>query len=309
VYTEGGLVYTLLEVSEGEVLVRLKTSDGTYNGVEASFTAGQSALIRGNSDFSEFVVGEENEIILILNYEILPENAVDRLIEIIKVIDDNVIVGEIEAQKPVLEEADNADIIITDNTDNGDDNTVSANESENEADTAEADSDSDNDSDTAVAAQHTHKSGDWVITEQATCAKTGIRQKTCTECGEILNTETIPMTEHKAGDWTLQRAPGCTLVGNEAQLCIYCNKVLNSRDIPMVNHTYSNGSCIYCGASDPSYSAGNGSAGSSDQSSYVSDTTPATPAAPACTHNWVEDVDPTTGSITGQHCTLCGATY
>ena len=57
---EDGLVYTLLEVFEGNVQVDLKTEAGAYNGVSEIFGPGESALIRGNSDFSEFVLEEES---------------------------------------------------------------------------------------------------------------------------------------------------------------------------------------------------------------------------------------------------------
>lgn len=74
-----GLTYTLLEVQEGIVLVRLKTIDGTYNGVEREFKISQSALIRGNNEFSEFVVGDDGEVERILDYDNLPKDSVERL--------------------------------------------------------------------------------------------------------------------------------------------------------------------------------------------------------------------------------------
>ena len=88
-----GLIYTLTEVTTGEVLVRLKTTDGSYNGVEKLFTPGQSALIRGNSEFSEFVSSglldandienTDDEDALELAYESLPEDGMERLIALL----------------------------------------------------------------------------------------------------------------------------------------------------------------------------------------------------------------------------------
>ena len=95
---EDGLWYTLLEVIDGTVEVALKTEDGTYNGVVEKFGEGQAAMIRGNSDFSEFIVGEENEVVLIFDYKMLPEGAVSRVVEILTYLEDNVIVGDVEAQ-------------------------------------------------------------------------------------------------------------------------------------------------------------------------------------------------------------------
>ncbi len=89
-----GLIYTLTEVTTGEVLVRLKTTDGSYNGVEKLFTPGQSALIRGNSEFSEFVSSgllDANDIentgdddALELAYGSLPEDGMERLIALLE---------------------------------------------------------------------------------------------------------------------------------------------------------------------------------------------------------------------------------
>ena len=95
---EDGLWYTLLEVINGTVEVALKTEDGTYNGIVAQFGEGQAAMVRGNSEFSEFIVGEENEEILIFDYKQLPENAVPRVEMIISFLKDNMIVGDIEEQ-------------------------------------------------------------------------------------------------------------------------------------------------------------------------------------------------------------------
>ena len=89
-----GLIYTLTEITTGEVLVRLKTTDGSYNGVEKLFTPGQSALIRGNSEFSEFVSSgllDANDIentddddALELAYGSLPQDGMERLIALLE---------------------------------------------------------------------------------------------------------------------------------------------------------------------------------------------------------------------------------
>ena len=85
VYTgDDGYTYTLLEVESGIVLAQLKTLTGDYNGVEKEFFAGQSALIRGGDDFSEFVLSEDNAEVWLLDYKSLPSEAVPRLIELLK---------------------------------------------------------------------------------------------------------------------------------------------------------------------------------------------------------------------------------
>jgi hypothetical protein len=94
-----GLIYTLVEVESGQVLVRLKTTDGSYNGIEKLFMPGESALIRGNSDFSEFVTSElldamnikggDEEGALQLAYDNLPEDGLERLIALLENMDEN----------------------------------------------------------------------------------------------------------------------------------------------------------------------------------------------------------------------------
>ncbi len=81
------------------MLVRLKTTDGSYNGIEKLFMPGESALIRGNSDFSEFVTSElidamnikggDEEGALQLAYDNLPEDGLERLIALLESIDES----------------------------------------------------------------------------------------------------------------------------------------------------------------------------------------------------------------------------
>lgn len=58
VYKEANDIYTLTEVTDGEVNVKLKKADGTYSGEEKNVAAGESVLIRSTADESEFVVEE-----------------------------------------------------------------------------------------------------------------------------------------------------------------------------------------------------------------------------------------------------------
>ena len=159
VYSKDGLVYTLLEVKEGDVLAKLKTEDGTYNGVEAHFTAGQSAIIRGNSEFSEFVVGEEDEIVLILNYEVLPKVAMDRLIELLTYLEDNMIVGDVEAQEPSVDAQNEVS-----NNDTVSDSDANADNGQNDADTTNevAEEESNALTPPTEAPKHVHTPSGWL---------------------------------------------------------------------------------------------------------------------------------------------------
>lgn len=65
-----------------------------------------------------------------------------------------------------------------------------------------------------------HVKGDWEITEQPTCNKTGIRVKKCTVCGKVLETESIAMTEHTLID--VVTPPTSTSQGYTTHTCTEC---------------------------------------------------------------------------------------
>ena len=117
------MVYTLTEVNDGEVVVRLKSTDGNYNGVEKSFTPGQSALIRANDQISEFVTSDMispdgllssdsgDPEVLVLSYDDMSDNGVKRIEALIAGVDKKTeedaeaAKAEEEARKKIEEEA------------------------------------------------------------------------------------------------------------------------------------------------------------------------------------------------------------
>lgn len=78
-YDGDGLTWTSVDVFKGKVQVDLKTSDGEYNGVSELFEAGEGALIKGNSDFSEFVPNDNGNIHRQISYEGVPQDVLDEL--------------------------------------------------------------------------------------------------------------------------------------------------------------------------------------------------------------------------------------
>ena len=269
VYKDGEVVYTLLEVTKGEVLAQLKNPDGTYNGEEQSFTEGQSALIRG---FSEFIVGEENEKVLRLNYDILPQEAKERVMTLIQSMENDVIVGDVEAQEPKTADGENEN----EKNDKAEVTGADADAGDDDADAGDDDANAGDDSD-----EHVHTFGEWVIVNDSTCQATGLKQRVCTECNQVVETEKIPVKDHVPGEWVTYERPTCTLKGAEAQNCVYCNKLMATRDIPATGHSYADGKCMVCGESDPSY-----------------------PEPAACNHDWHFD-----GSSGRDEwiCSKCGA--
>lgn len=286
-----GLWYTLLEVINGTVEVALKTEDGTYNGVVERFGEGQSAMIRGNSDFSEFVVGEENEVVLIFDYKMLPEGAVSRVVEILTYLEDNVIVGDVEAQHMAEDEEASATDAATEA-----DSEVNE-EAEAEAETAEEEAEDD-----ALAGEnaatneakleaHVHTPGEWMVVISPSCGSQGARQQFCTECNALLASEFLPASgNHIRGHWVTIGYGACNYEGAEQEECPNCGAVFGTRSTGYGEHTYSGGSCVVCGQKDPSY--------------------PPVVQTAGCSHVWsryTQTVNPDNGEFShSRTCTLCG---
>lgn len=279
VYTgTDGFKYTLLEVYEGIVDVKLKTEDGTYVGIERTFTVGESALIRGNVTLSEFVTVDKEELaeisgneeeVLLLHYESLPEDGVERLIELLN---------------------------------NGEIRSTSDEASQSGSETQE-DQSSDS-SASAVEENHKHIPGDWEVTEEPTCTKAGSRQKVCTECGEVVETEEIAATGHTAGEWTIVKEATCAAEGSRQQKCSVCGEVIKTESIAKTAHvpgewkTVKNPTCT-----EP---------GSKQQTCTKCDAVVDTQEIAAKGHtpgSWTTTLEPTcegTG-LREQKCSVCGA--
>ena len=251
---EDGLWYTLLEVIDGTVEVALKTEDGTYNGVVEKFGEGQAAMVRGNSDFSEFIVGEENEVVLIFDYKMLPEGAVSRVVEILTYLEDNVIVGDVEAQHMAEDEEASA----TDAATEADSEVNEEAEAEPEAAEEEAEDDAlageNAATNEAKPEAHVHTPGEWMIVISPSCGSQGARQQFCTECNALLASEFLPATgNHIRGHWVTIGYGACNYEGAEQEECPNCGAVFGTRSTGYGEHTYSGGSCVVCGQTDPSY--------------------------------------------------------
>ena len=289
---EDGLWYTLLEVIDGTVEVALKTEDGTYNGVVEKFGEGQAAMIRGNSDFSEFIVGEENEVVLIFDYKMLPEGAVSRVVEILTYLEDNVIVGDVEAQHMAEDDEASGTNAVTETE--GDTAAEVEAEAESEAveETEEETEAGEGAATTAVNAEaHVHTPGEWMIVISPSCGSQGARQQFCTECNALLASEFLPATgNHIRGHWVAIGYGACNYEGAEQEECPNCGAVFGTRSTGYGEHTYSGGSCVVCGQKDPSYSPVVQTAG--------------------CSHVWGEyrqTVSPNGREFShSRTCTLCG---
>ena len=64
----------------------------------------------------------------------------------------------------------------------------------------------------------------WVTMKEATCAERGIKQKTCTVCGTVIETEELEKLPHTYGEWEIITEPTCTESGVESAVCEVCGE-------------------------------------------------------------------------------------
>ena len=76
-----------------------------------------------------------------------------------------------------------------------------------------------------------HTEGKWVVDKKATCTASGSKHKECTECGEILTTETIEPLGHTEGDWITDKKATTTTAGKKHKECTECGETLETEKI------------------------------------------------------------------------------
>jgi hypothetical protein len=207
-----GLTYTLTEVIDGEVVVALKTEDGTYTGVEESFGPGESALMRGNDVFSEFVPGNSDGDTWVLDYNKLPEDSVERLVTLLKNSEhEHVLTDWTVTLEPTCETAGSREktCLVCDKI--------------VETESLEA---------------LGHKPGDWEVGTEPGCETKGERVIKCTVCDSVLETEEIEATGHADAEWIVVEEPGCETQGKRAKACPICGKEFKTEKIKAAGHKY-----------------------------------------------------------------------
>lgn len=256
---EDGLVYTLLEVFEGQVQVDLKTEEGEYNGVTELFNPGEAALIRGNFDFSEFVSDGEaewvetknNTIKLPIAYKGIPQNTAEVLVKYIDEGDKLCIGKELLMDYTKLAEHRMETRVGKESTctEAGYEEIWCAvcNEVEKTVELPLAE----------------HEPGEWVVTLEPTCEAAGSRQKVCTVCGIVCEEEVTEALGHTEGEPQILTEASCTEDGMSITKCSVCGTVLSEGIIEKTGHSWSfnvtreascevageeTGTCSGCGA-------------------------------------------------------------
>lgn len=63
--------------------------------------------------------------------------------------------------------------------------------------------------------------GEWTTVKQADCENAGLRERTCTSCGQNVK-ETLPALGHNWSDWSTNDLPTCTQAVNRTHTCGNC---------------------------------------------------------------------------------------
>ena len=94
-----------------------------------------------------------------------------------------------------------------------------------------------------------HKYGEGKTLKEPTCTETGVRELTCTVCGEKRTTE-IPVRDHKWVFVNEERTATCTEKGKKNYKCLICNAT-SYKMLEKLPHQYKDGYCRICFAEDP----------------------------------------------------------
>ncbi|MBQ7714937.1 MAG: hypothetical protein IJT70_03600 [Clostridia bacterium] len=85
---------------------------------------------------------------------------------------------------------------------------------------------------TITLAECLHTNSSWVQTVAPTCTAAGTRSLVCSDCGAVLDTQTIPANGHTFSDeWTIDVEPTATTPGIKSHHCIYCDAVTDETEI------------------------------------------------------------------------------
>ena len=223
---EDGLNYAMVEVFDGMVQVDLKEENGDYNGVSATLGPGESASIRGNAEFAEFVVGEDGKDTQEILYKQIPQDVAKVLVHY---IDDG---EELCIGKELLMD-------YTKLTDHKMEMIVGKEATCEEDGYKEVQCVVCNEVTEKIVLPATgHALSDWSITEKPTCLKTGKQKRTCDTCKTYFEEEELAALGHKEGEMVVISEPDCTNKGVKASTCIRCQEVVEEVEISALGHSY-----------------------------------------------------------------------
>lgn len=223
---ENNLNYTLVEVFDGMVQVDLKEENGDYNGETDILGPGESALIRGNTEFAEFVVGENGKNKGEIEYKQIPKGVAKVLVQFIDDGEELCIGKELLMDYTKLAEHKMETVVGKEATCEEDGykevQCVVCNEV----------------TEKIVLPATGHTLSDWEKIQEATCVKEGKQKRTCNICKTYFEEEKLAALGHKEGEMVVISEPDCTNKGVKRSTCTRCQEVIKEVEIPALGHSY-----------------------------------------------------------------------
>lgn len=221
-----GLNYTRLEVFNGVVEVSLKTEDGEYNGVVKKFYEGESVLIRGNSEFAEFVEDENGEIVSEIEYSKLPKITAEKLVEFADDGEVYAITKELLMHYTMLVEHEINEKVL-----------VEA-KCEETGKIERICSVCGEEKETIEIPPIGHKEGEWVVTKESTCTENGLEEQKCAVCDKKIGSRQIQKKPHVEGAHEIIKGQEatCNTAGSERIRCAVCNEIIRVKEVSPVGH-------------------------------------------------------------------------
>ena len=224
---EDGLTYTLVEVFDGKVQVDLKEENGDYNGITETFGPGESALIRGNTEFAEFVVGDEGVYKQEIAYKQIPQSVAKVLVEYIDdgeelCIGKELLMDYTELSEHKMETLTGKEASCTEN---GYEEVwcIVCNEVTG----------------TVEIPATGHTMGEWERVQEPTCSEAGKRERVCSTCKTYHEVEAIAALGHIKGEYQVTKKADCAHTGIQVAKCTRCDAVMDELEIPATGHTLS----------------------------------------------------------------------
>ncbi len=78
-----------------------------------------------------------------------------------------------------------------------------------------------------------HQNGDWIVEKEPTCTMNGIKMQYCINCDEILNVNTILSEGHTLSEWIITDAT-VYKSGSKHKECTQCGEILETETIPQL---------------------------------------------------------------------------
>ena len=78
--------------------------------------------------------------------------------------------------------------------------------------------------------------GNFSTVKDPTCTETGTKEKNCSICGKLLDTQSIPANGHTCNNWVIDKEATCSSEGKRHCICSVCGETV-SENIPMIAHS------------------------------------------------------------------------